>query len=75
MFKDLKQFKENLRILINHETTKVEHLTPKSITDLEREIEININQFIDCLIKSCRLINALDYLGGNTSLNIMEIFF
>lgn len=75
MFKDLDQFKENLRTLINHETTKVEHLTPKSIIDLEHEIERDISNFVDSLIKSSRLINALDYMNQNTSLNTMEVFF
>ena len=61
MFKDLKQFKENLRILINHETTKLNEYNPKAIKDLEYEIENDISNFVSSLIKSHRLVNSLNH--------------
>lgn len=61
MFKDLTQFKENLRILINHETKQLTEYNPKAIKDLEHEIECDIVNFVDSLIKSHRLINALNH--------------
>lgn len=61
MFKDIKQFKENLRILINHETTILSNYSPKTIKELEQQIENDIVNFINDLIKSGRIANYLDY--------------
>lgn len=68
MFKNLNDFKDNLRTLINLETTTLPNLTPKDIKNLELEFEIDITNFVDSLIKSSRLINALSYMNKQHNL-------
>lgn len=55
MFKNKKEFKESLRILINHETKNLDDYTSKEIEGLEKDIETNINYFTRLLQNSYKI--------------------